>query len=612
MKKILTIIAAITVFVIAAVPAFADMDAPPFTEYEAHVIKEGGAWMYDYLWDDETEKDYVSETETLIPFGEKLTVTGEFVFDGEYYGSVDYNDTYGYVLVSDISNELLSYGAENAYMLDNPETTVVINPEGVYLRSGPSMSYDTVSEKIEFGTQLTYELVNDRYDYSWAYINNNGVSGWLNTVQYGMNGVYDCGKLVSENNDIYYNYSGKIITIDDGLQLTKTPEESSGLVSGKIPAGTELTFEWYYIYPKRIAAYVEYDGIKGWLVTDDGWHSSSAIGYKNEFYVYSTEDKIPLYDFPDGKKTGEYIMSGDIASDVYTVTREIEDSESYKYIDWRRVTVNGKTGWVCQEDESNIALSGIEIHPEGRIYLFEDMPIYSEMGNILSKTQTVIPKNSDCLCVKSVNIYMYDSEREETGIDDYWYYVDFNGNAGWIVYDCLSNSDGKSVLSVNLYNGDNIRYISNATVYESYSAESPVIAQITEDTAIREIYDYYESYNGDIVDGTSYCYIENDVIKGWVSEEELLHEYNFRDVLDERRADDTLTEEEKFDVNTKYIYSLDKKLKEAEKTAKIQAEEPASASPDTIIIGCIAGAVILGLTAVVTVILVNKKKKSAE
>ena len=198
MKKLFAILATAVIFMTAAIPAFADMDSPMFTAYEAYVVKEGGTPLYRFDWDYETDITTVEETDTVIPKGEKVTVTGEYLCNGAYYGNVDYNDKYGYVLLTDVSNEQPKYGSENAHKLEEPETVVVINPDGVYLRSGPSMTYDVVSKKIEFGTVLTYELVNDEYFHSWAYITYNGESGWLYTVQYGFDNVYNCASLVSE------------------------------------------------------------------------------------------------------------------------------------------------------------------------------------------------------------------------------------------------------------------------------------------------------------------------------------------------------------------------------------------------------------------------------
>ena len=618
MKKLFAILAAAVIFMTVAIPAFADMDSPMFTAYEAYVVKEGGTPLYRFDWDYETDITTVEETDTVIPKGEKVTVTGEYLCNGAYYGNVDYNDKYGYVLLTDVSNEQPKYGSENAHKLEEPETVVVINPDGVYLRSGPSMTYDVVSKKIEFGTVLTYELVNDDYFHSWAYITYNGESGWLYTVQYGFDNVYNCASLVSETKGDDYYATGKVMTIDDGLQLTETPDESSKKISDKIPAGTALTYEWFFEFAKSVAVYTEYNGVKGWLIADEAWDTTAAIETDREAIVISSEEKTYLYDSPNGKKTDNYVLNGDILQYSYIATKpDYETEDDFSFTDWYMVTANGKTGWISSADDG-VLISYIDVHPEGTAYLFEEMPVYSEAGKTTDKPVFYVPADAEVLCIKSFEIYDYDNDNDNDNVtkDESWYYIDFNGKTGWICDDRLIDSYADNRLSADIYDWKEIRYVTWANIHESYSRASGIVGQISEDTAVRKIYSYSVGMeDGNYDDGFGYEYIEYNGIKGWVDKNSIHDEYGYARILEEREEYSALSEEE-FDVKFReQINKLNEELTEPETTEPESTEthkpEENTASPKTLIIGCVAGGAVLALTAFVVILLINKKKKSA-
>ncbi len=616
MKKLFAIFAAAVIFMTAAIPAFADMDSPMFTAYEAYVVKEDGTPLCSFEWDYETDITTIEETDTVIPKGEKVTVTGEYLCNGAYYGNVNYNDKYGYVLLTDVSNEQPKYGSENAHKLEKPETVVVINPDGVYLRSGPSMTYDVVSKKIEFGTVLTYELVNDEYFHSWAYITYNGESGWLYTVQYGFDNVYNCASLISQNDDDYNDFTGKLLTIADGLQLTETPDESSKKVSDKIPAKTELTFEWFFEFAKSIAVYTEYNGVKGWLVANEYWDTSAATENIKESIVFSSEEKIYLYDFPDGEKTENYVCNGDVLQCNYSATKnDYEDEDEYSFTDWYMVTANGKTGWIAPNGD-DISMSYIDVHSDGTAYIFEDMPAYSEAEKITDKPAFVVPADAEVLCIKSFSRYNHDNDTDNVTKDESWYYIDFNGKTGWICNDKLIDTYADSRLSADIYDWKEIRYVTSANIYETYSNTSGIVGQISEDTAVRRIYSYsvgMEDENPD--DGFGYDYVEYNGIKGWIDKKNSHDEYGYARILENREEYSALSEEE-FDVKFReQIDKLNEELTEPETTEPESTEthkpEESTASPKTLIIGCVAGGAVLALTAFVVILLINKKKKSA-
>lgn len=279
------------------------------------------------------------------------------------------------------------------------------------------------------------------------------------------------------------------------------------------------------------------------------------------------------------------------------------------------VTANGKTGWISSADDG-VLISYIDVHPEGTAYLFEEMPVYSEAGKITDKPVFYVPADAEVLCIKSFEIYDYDNDTDEVMKNEGWYYIDFNGKTGWICDDRLIDSYADSRLSADIFDRDEIKYVTWANIHESYSRASGIVGQISEDTAVRKIYSYsvgMEDGNSD--DGFGYEYIEYNGIKGWVDKNSIHYEGGYARILEEREEYSALSEEE-FDVKFReQINKLNEELTEPETTEPESTEthkpEESTASPKTLIIGCVAGGAVLALTAFVVILLINKKKKSA-
>ncbi len=598
MKRLLTFFAAITVFIIAAIPAFADMDGPSYPRYTVYVTNKNGANFYQMNYED----DVFEETEYVIPVGEEVEINGEYYFNGEYYGVTTYNQNFGYIKLDDVSDDRAEIPVEDAYELEKPETVVVINPDGVYLRSAPSMTGEIVSGKIDFGTVITYSMGSNEYFPAWSYVTHNGESGWLYTVQYGFDNIYNCANIVSDDPEDEYFRSGRIMTVTDGLQLTKNPNPESEKNSEKIPAGTELEFEWYFSFAKSEAVYVEYKGVKGWLYTGYDFETQASYYSENEVLVNPNGEKIYLYDFPNGEKTDICISEKAFLKYDYSATQTEYVEDDLIYHEWFRVTVDGKIGWLLSSSDKNTEFFNVYSYENGTIYTLKEKVLYSEADKSAA-TDVIIPADIEIPFEKELNISKYDEEINEYIVNDNWCYVEFNGKKGWILTDCVEEKEETIITSYS--DEPNIMYIEAASVYEYYSESSEIISEITEDTAVDVKYIYLGNH-GD----SSFYRVEYNGIKGWVKEENILYKDEFKEKVWQREENKHLQEDE-FNVVFK---NLLKEITAAEEETETETQEAqlASVSPNTIIIGCIAGAVILGLTAVVVVILINKKKKSVE
>ena len=173
MKKLLSVIVSVLLVISISAPAFADIGAPYFKEYEIRIINKDGVYIVGY-----------SQT-VFVPYDTVLTVTGDYIDD---YGNLTYSVTYDGVWgsINESDAIMLEDGVHysEGVKLTSPKSYVVIK-DGVYLRKGPSVAYETVSEEIPEGTEFDcYYTLDSGSDSAWAYTTINGISGWVYTYQY--------------------------------------------------------------------------------------------------------------------------------------------------------------------------------------------------------------------------------------------------------------------------------------------------------------------------------------------------------------------------------------------------------------------------------------------
>ncbi len=416
-KRIVTLIAAVIVCLTASVTVYANELMGYFTPYEVTVTDEVGAVMYNQIWNSDMTKSIMRPLTVIIPSGKNLTVTDELHLDGVLYLGVEYNDYNAYIKSEEVSLKKEIAGTEAAYRTSAERDIIVINESGVNLRKGPSFMYETHENIIPYGTVLKYNYTNSEYesDAMWAYTQYEGVGGWV--YIYNTEEIYDCAYILNDS-DIY---TGTVEILTDGAYLTHSVNPASEKVAENIPAGTVLSFKYFYENLDCTSVFVEHNGTKGWLRTRSTDYKV-ATGEKGGVYVLA-ENGLPLYEKPldeSAQPIANVPKSTNLCVDFqYWDAKQIENTiiESR----WMHVNYNGTEGWIFSNDISEYC------------YMFSayDIKITNENGLQLYAEPN---KNAECLSVLSkddVATCIYETSVLEDNEIVYWLYVDCNGVRGW-------------------------------------------------------------------------------------------------------------------------------------------------------------------------------------
>lgn len=413
-NKILSAIIAVIICIISTVPSFATDSGGYFTPFAAIVSSESGAVLYDRVYNDDMTRSIMRPLSVLAPAGTMLIVTDELEFEGELYLAVKYADFDAYVKKSKILINVQEVGEEAAYSTAAEHSVIIINKDGAFLRKGPSLAYGTVSDAIPCGTVVTYNKTNSDFELAaeWAYAEYNGVKGWLNINQYGS--AYDCAKVLDENDC----FTGVVETLSDGAFLTEDFSTDSAKVAENIPSGTKLYYRYYYEFSDCICAFVEYNGVKGWLKTKDSSYKV-ATGEKGGVYVLA-ENGLPLYKKPF-EENAEHIAVVPANSNLSVDFAFSEVAENAGYI-WMHVNYNGTEGWLFSGNPAEYSY----------MYRAFDLKINAENGldlyaapNAESEAISTVPNAETVTCI-------YEIADDGNSEKSYWSYVEYNCSQGWI------------------------------------------------------------------------------------------------------------------------------------------------------------------------------------
>ena len=362
MKKLLSILlAAILCFGLAA-PAFADAGGPGIRSVECTVTNPNGAKFYYY----DSDGDESVLKSSTIPYGAVLMVTAEYdspwlfrdepVLKGKKVGSVNYQEEFGYVLLSDITVADASFSPDSTRKIAHPHTYTVTTEKGMKMYAGPSQVFEEKGV-IPKGAEitLTYQDVGDEENYadSFYYTEYNGTGGWI--FNYSDEESY----FLLRKLDKYSSYTGKVKVVGDDVHLidifNEKMDEDGGydgyaVVGGAIPAGTELTFDSYY--DRGGYAPVEYKGLKGYLdiepFSDD---EPDVITYFNEEIM--TLDDCSVYSaFDDLSSKTDGVVPAYTILPAKAISRySVDENDEWTNYEWYLVEYNGKDVWLCDDDD---------------------------------------------------------------------------------------------------------------------------------------------------------------------------------------------------------------------------------------------------------------------
>lgn len=366
----------------------------------------------------------------------------------------------------------------------------------------------------------------------------------------------------------------KLYVFRSGCYLFSGPSKNYEKVQEEeIPVGTTLEYEYY----DDVWAYVEYDGQKGWIMNypyseiySDLETAVATVASKNSKVL--TVTKISeLYKEPSGnsEKVSVSIPAWEEIDYKYVYKQA---KSSYIYIEY-----DDTKGWLYiapsqyGEDTTNAATRT----NCGYILTLKDLTLYSKVSDKSSTTDKKLSANTEYA-------YKYTVTKDKTT----WFQVTYKNKDYWVYTD-------------EDYENDNIDFITSSTtttyktkstleLYESPSKSSKKLTStIAKDTTI-------ESKFSEYIDRVEWVYIEYNDLKGWAQSTSLDYQsYSY--------VCDVATDEDEPEDDTKKSQKDDEDEDET--------TDDTDSLPLGLILGlAIGGAGILCLVAVVTIILINKKR----
>ena len=429
MKKIKLFI----LLLLVSIPMFvkADAGAPMITTYKIRISNKAGANVYE--WDEKNEK-YI-KTNEVLKYDNTYTVTHEEINNKQLYGHIyetigeGDNETYKDYTINLSDAKPIKYNLED-YKQDSTQKYYVFE-EGVILYQGPSKIYDKVSPEKSIPVDTILEA--KYYDELWAYVEYQGIKGWIYTYGNTSASPYEeASSVATMENDITVSLK----TIGP-IELYETPK-SNKKAGITIPANTELSnhkvIATYDVALKLENYYIEYNGTKGWLRLDIVNSNIAVIYDYSETFMIADHQGVKLYNNPNDEKnvidTIPYLTELNPA--IYTYWKDYRD---YDKNHWFLVNYGNKIGWVKEEnvDSKNISFAyettedkTIKINNQNGLVLYEDInDAQSQIATIPYEYQ-ISPK-------------WFAHEGNGT-----WYYTEYDGKEGWVYLSYEEENDDNS------------------------------------------------------------------------------------------------------------------------------------------------------------------------
>ncbi len=351
MKKLWVLLLSILLCLPVCFPAFADMMGPEIVFYKITV--KAGTPYYESEWNDETHELIYKQAGTFDEDTE-LTIENEDETGGMLFGSFYLKKKNGsgeafsgYVRLDNLNMvDRGVYPASAGYKQSVPVRLRVMDPKGVTLYAGPSLTYAKVGV-IPQGTELTVDTI-DQQDYAsgeWMYITYGGKSGWSPCWLYS--GQYCPMAELLPNNG-----TGTVWVVKDNAWL----KDRDGNNVIQVSKGEKLTFDSFNRYPHSFLYYVNYQGKSGYFESnDDGGANVIASNRNYASYLNMNVKKdftTLLYSYPEELRSvgtvsykqgdtmrGEFLFYGDPPKDSRGGT------------EWFYVEKDGQKGWIKPDPE---------------------------------------------------------------------------------------------------------------------------------------------------------------------------------------------------------------------------------------------------------------------
>lgn len=314
----------------------ADM-AAPMSSYEVRISNPEGAEIYE--WNNDS-KSY-EKTSKKLNYDEIYYINYEQIRNNELFGYAVVREKIdgGYTFSDGGLIKLSDTKPLEVKLEDHKKETKAkyyVFDDSCYLYNGPSEIYGKVEPEISLRVGTTIET--EYYDDMWAYIEYNGVKGWVYTYSYNS---------IPENASGMVYISGYRPNIKSVKELTmyKNPktEEEIGMI---IPQETELnTIYVYSLLVHNPYYYVEYNGVKGWVKTIYEDNIVMNIAYPTiEGTKATSKEGAILYQKPGDENSTIGIVSSGIELTAMYYLANTHNPE------WYQVKYNDTIGWIKFKD----------------------------------------------------------------------------------------------------------------------------------------------------------------------------------------------------------------------------------------------------------------------
>lgn len=393
-----------------------------------------------------------------------------------------------------------------------------------------------------------------------------------------------------------------------------------------IPRGTKLTYTYgndeddYY----RTWAYVNFLGKSGWI------------------YVYASDTKNGLAELPDAEDKAEIWVMDDgvqLFSGISFGNMENELSENYgvevirenheepdrvvgtlekgkkytyryshmqQYGTWYYVASGLRAGWVFMSDEnSRIAASSTA----------SDRDRYMAFKSFTLKLRETPRENADGTSVSIAKDTVMPVDYVVRRDYDEYYYATIGDQSGW--YARMDITDACAYKVNNSYGGysDTNNTDEDAPIYSDITAQGKPIGKIPAGSSFTPLYygNYETKIDEDNSEYTFFYYLQYNDVKGWVLEHDLWHAAGDEpDMSDAQEETETYTEWEDDETPDETEWVQDESIEEENTEVFDETDVPRNGpAPLQIVLICVGAAVILALTAAVTLVLIRRKRGSA-
>ena len=373
--------------------------------------------------------------------------------------------------------------------------------------------------------------------------------------------------------------SVKYLVFEEGVYLYKGPSKIYGKLTPEVSLPVGTTFETKYY--EDMWAYTEYNGQKGWVYKysdsrTSPYEESSGVTdlLNNQTISLKTIGPVSFYANPKTKEVISTIPTNtELNNLLYLSSYYITTKDRFILVEY-----NGQQGWIHEGSlNSNLAFL-IEETEDVIVANPKGISLYKHPNNKNDKLLT-IP-----YATKLTPIYSYNNDYKNFYDSEWWYQVNYNGKIGWINTPSYNEQDNFLDLA-SIYNGravnfTNTKGLKGYTIYKNINDLSTEVLTLPNNTTLTP--KYYVS----TIEGTWY-FVEYEEQQGWV----YLKDYESNKEYPDHSFNSSGEE-------SSSSYQSSSNYKTYSYQSFVQK-----------ILAYVSIVIVVSLTATVTVILINKKKK---